>query len=321
MHLKTNINPLLLAIPATCDFMASTLMFIALTMVDASIYQMMRGIIVVIAALLSIIFLGRKLYRHHWTAIFLIVGGVAEVGYIAIAFPDAGGSTSSNDNEVLGIMLLLLSQLFAGTMFIIEEKLLNQYYLDPFLIVGTEGMWGTAYYFVLLPLMQYIHCEGTEGMNKLCNFGYLENSAYAFAQMKDNAWIPVLSILTIFSIAFFNSFGIAVTKYASAAQRSTIDTSRTVLIWFFSCVLGLEDFQWRTIFGFVMLVIGTLMFNEIVVLPFWGFNTYTADAIKARKEEVDSNGYMATSPQAGYSATRNQRLLEVKGSMAKRKMD
>lgn len=125
LHLKTNINPLWLAIPATCDFMASTLMFIALTMVDASIYQMMRGIIVVIAALLSIIFLGRKLYRHHWTAIFLIVGGVAEVGVIAILYPDEGSSSSSNDNEVLGIMLLLLSQLFAGTMFIVEEKLLN----------------------------------------------------------------------------------------------------------------------------------------------------------------------------------------------------
>lgn len=105
LHLRTNINPLWLAIPATCDFMASTLMFIALTMVDASIYQMMRGIIVVIAALLSIIFLGRKLYCHHWVAIVLIVGGVAEVGIVAILKEGSSGS----DDIVLGIMLLLLS--------------------------------------------------------------------------------------------------------------------------------------------------------------------------------------------------------------------
>jgi drug/metabolite transporter (DMT)-like permease len=242
LHLRTNINPLWLMIPATCDFMASTLMFIALTMVDASIYQMMRGIVVVFCALLSVIFLGRKLYRHHWTAIVLIVGGVAEVGVIAILFPDDPDSASVNDNITLGILLLLLSQVFAATMFIVEEKLLGKYYLEPFLIVGTEGMWGTAYYFVLLPIMQYIHCEHSE--NSLCNFGYFENSAYAFAQMGDNPWIPTLSCMTIFSIAFFNSFGIAVTKYASAAQRSTIDTSRTFLIWFFSCILGLEKFRW-----------------------------------------------------------------------------
>jgi hypothetical protein len=38
MHLKTNINPLLLIIPACFDIIASTLMNIALTMVDASVY-------------------------------------------------------------------------------------------------------------------------------------------------------------------------------------------------------------------------------------------------------------------------------------------
>jgi len=35
-------------------------MFIALTMVDASVYQMMRGMIVVVTALFAMIFLGKK---------------------------------------------------------------------------------------------------------------------------------------------------------------------------------------------------------------------------------------------------------------------
>jgi len=322
LHLKTNISPLLLAIPATCDFLASTLMFIALTMVDASIYQMMRGIIVVICALFSVIFLKRKLYRHHWTGVGLIFLGVAEVGYVAIKFPDPldAGDSGASSNEVLGIVLLLLSQFAAGTMFIIEEKLLSSYYLDPFLVVGTEGMWGVCYYIVLLPIMQYVTCNGTDGLNKLCNYGYLENSSYAFAQMAENPWIIVMSGGIIVSIACFNSFGIATTKYASAAQRSTIDTSRTVLIWFFSCILGLETFQWRTIFGFIMLVVGTLMYNEIIIFPIFGFDRYTKEALKAR-EEGEGEGYMATSPQAGYDTKRNQRLLKTKESMASRRMD
>jgi len=60
LDMPTNINPLLIAIPASCDFMGSSLMFVALTMVPASVYQMMRGIIVVITALFSMAFLGRK---------------------------------------------------------------------------------------------------------------------------------------------------------------------------------------------------------------------------------------------------------------------
>ena len=137
---------------------------------------MMRGIIVVITALLALIFLGKKQHRHHWTAICFIVAGVAEVGWVAIA---KEGSDSSS-SPATGIILLMISQLFAGTMFVVEEKLLSQYYLDPFKIVGTEGMWGVLYYLIALPIMQSIQCGGKTGLGSLCNFGYLENSSYAF---------------------------------------------------------------------------------------------------------------------------------------------
>jgi drug/metabolite transporter (DMT)-like permease len=56
----TNIHPLWIAIPASCDFFGSTLMFVALTMVDAGIYQMMRGLICVITAFFSMWFLDKK---------------------------------------------------------------------------------------------------------------------------------------------------------------------------------------------------------------------------------------------------------------------
>ena len=138
----------------------------------------------------------------------------------------------------------MISQLFAGTMFIVEEKLLSSYYLDPFKIVGTEGMWGVLYYLIALPIMQTIQCSGGKGLAALCNFGYLENSSYAFHQMAENYLIIWLAFGMMASIAIFNVCGITTTKYASAAQRSTIDTSRTVIIWMMSVWLGLEKFYW-----------------------------------------------------------------------------
>lgn len=64
--------------------MSSTMMFIALTMVPGSVYQIMRGMIVVITAFFSVWFLGRKLYRHNWASIIVIVLGVAQVGWVAM---------------------------------------------------------------------------------------------------------------------------------------------------------------------------------------------------------------------------------------------
>ena len=79
----------------------------------------------------------------------MIVFGVAEVGFIAIY---AGSDPPTSGSVATGIILLVISQCFAGTQFIVEEKLLSGYYLDPFRVVGTEGMWGLCYYLFLLPI-------------------------------------------------------------------------------------------------------------------------------------------------------------------------
>ena len=65
----------------------------------------------------------------------------------------------------------------------------------------------------------------------------------------------------------------------------------------------------------MLLVAGTLIYNEIFELPCGGFNEWTKRAIKARKEaegDMDDNNdlnYMATSPHAAYDANRNKRAL------------
>ena len=90
--------------------------------------------------------------------------------------------------------------------------------------------------------------------------------------MSENGAILGLAFMMAASIDIFNVCGIMTTKYASAAQRSTIDTSRTLIIWIMSCLLKLETFEWQAIIGFVLLTFGTLLYNEIIVLPVFGFD-------------------------------------------------
>ena len=145
--------------------------------------------------------------------------------------------------------------------------------------------------------------------------------------------ILVWSILICFSIASFNAFGVSVTKNASSAQRSTIDTSRTVLIWVVQLILGAEHFDWLQLVGFILLVLGTLVYNEILVVPWYGFDQNTKAAIKRREKEegildgsrnteTDGGNYQAVSPHAAYDATRNKRKVQEKlDEMQKAKYD
>jgi len=85
-------------------------MFVALTQCAASVYQMMRGIIVVITAGLSIIFLGAKQYAHHWIALFMIVAGVAIVGIVSVLLGKKDEDDKGPDpTTITGVLLLLIA--------------------------------------------------------------------------------------------------------------------------------------------------------------------------------------------------------------------
>lgn len=121
------------------------------------------------------------------------------------------------------------------------------------------------------------------------------------------------------SIGCFNATGVAITKYASAAQRSTVDTSRTLIIWFVSIFIGWEKFYWQELIGFILLVMGTLVYNEIYVLPCEIMNQNTKKNLIKKEGRLDNfhqegknPDYMSSSPQAGYDANRNKRMLEQK---------
>ena len=69
-------------------------------------------------------------------------------------------------------------------------------------------------------------------------------------------------------ICLFNTSGTSVTAYGSAAARCTIEQMRNLLVWLYFMLVRvngvyLERFTWLQLSGFVILVAGILIFNEI----------------------------------------------------------
>ena len=265
MIVKKNISPLSLAVPALFDFVATILMFIALTMIPASVYQMMRGFTNVATPIISIYFLDLKQYRHHWLGIVSIVIGVAAVGAVAMDYDETNDLVGST---WLGILLVLIAQVFVAGLFVVEEYFLSGYKIEPLKICGLEGMWGLLFSMAALPFLQLIKCTD----NQLCRFGYAENSAYIVHQMNDNPAIIWVTLSFAISVGIYNVVGITTTQISSSSQRASIDTARIIVVWAFSVWLGLEKFHWESTFGFAFLAFGTVVYNEMLVLPFCGLN-------------------------------------------------
>ena len=72
--------------PAFFDLVASTLTFIGLVLSAVSVYQKMRGFIIVVVAVNSVVFLKKKIFRHQIIGVIFATIGIAIVGVTSILF-------------------------------------------------------------------------------------------------------------------------------------------------------------------------------------------------------------------------------------------
>lgn len=71
-------------LPTLCDLTATTLMNVGLVYISASIYQMLRGSVVLFTATWSVLFLNRRHPTYRWFALFTVFVGIAIVGLVPL---------------------------------------------------------------------------------------------------------------------------------------------------------------------------------------------------------------------------------------------
>ncbi|KAI4193161.1 MAG: hypothetical protein LQ348_002938 [Seirophora lacunosa] len=277
----------LLAMPACCDITGTTLMNVGLLFVAASIYQMTRGALILFVALFSVVFLHRKIFLYQWSALFIVVLGVALVGLAGAIAPNpqaqpdpksltetalllvreasqlvktAAVSTGALQT-ILGVLMIAGAQIFTATQFVLEEWILENYALEPLKVVGWEGVFGFSVTLIGMIILHLAVGRTDAGRN-----GYFDMQE-GWREITEYQAIAVTSILIMISIGGFNFFGLSITRSVSATARSIIDTCRTLFIWIVSLGLGWETFKWLQIVGFALLVYGTFLFNDIVRPP------------------------------------------------------
>lgn len=210
----------LLALPAICDILGTTLMNAGLLFVAASIYQMTRGALVLFVGLFSVIFLHRHLGGWKWASLFIVVAGVALVGLAGAmekAPPTLPGDTQPNPDvhdhlvraargaigalethtpaeTILGVAMIAGAQIFTASQFVLEESIMERFSMDPIQVVGWEGVFG---FLVTLVGTGVLHAA--IGRTPQGKGGYFD-AREGFHEMFTNRTIAVTSVLIMISI-------------------------------------------------------------------------------------------------------------------------
>jgi len=247
-------------LPALCDAGATTLLNLGLYYTYASVFQMLRGTLVVFAGIFTIVLLKRRLRSHNWFGIVLITAGAALVGASSIVYEkkDADADKGAHHiapNPLLGNLLVILAQLLNAAQFIVEEKFLHQLRPPVLLAVGAEGVVGVILCAVALPLLS--HVPGPGGSP-------IDDASTALSAIAASSTLQWSTVVTVLSIAAFNFCGISVTKRLSGGSRAAIDASRTAVVWLFCLQAGWERFHSLQVVGFAILITGTSVYNDIL---------------------------------------------------------
>ncbi|XP_078001225.1 solute carrier family 35 member F6-like [Glandiceps talaboti] len=253
-------------IPAALHLLSNSLGGIGLVLVSAYVWQMLRGCTIIFTGISAKIFLKRKLFCVHWSGMVVTMFGLCLVGLSSIFEED----NSKKAHEItIGIFLILASQVIQALQMTLEESVLKKRGYLPLHIVSMKGIYGMILMCtIVLPILYYIP-DNSKYSHRF------EDSVDALLQIQSDYRLLALCLGYILSVAFFNFFSMSITKTMTAVHGTLIDACRTIVVWVVSLLIFYfidENFgepfntTWGIlqIDGFVFLVIGTLLYNEVL---------------------------------------------------------
>ncbi|KAG9390910.1 Solute carrier family 25 member F6-like [Carpediemonas membranifera] len=270
-----------IAVPATFDLLATTLMTFGLIFIDVSVMQMLRGSMVIFSALLSVTVLRKHLRLYQWTGVATVALACAMVGVSCIM--GARGSSNSRPaaQQALGCLCVVGSQFIQASQIVAEEILLHGVKAAPLQVVGMEGVWGSLItMFVVYPIAMLV--PGSDPAFPL-PYKPMENVFDDFAMMFNNKLIFTFSCIYFLCILVLNYSGMLVTSALTAVHRTIFEAVRTLAIWitdlfiYYLVISGGRhtvygerfDLTWSFLqaAGFATLVFGMAIYNDLIRLP------------------------------------------------------
>jgi len=215
---------LLLVVPCVCDLLCTLLLVVAQLFITASMWQMMRGTVIIITAILKRAVLNHKLRRHMWAGVCVI--GLAMVIVASSSFIGSSNSTSSEhkNGAIIGILLVLLGCLAQGVQYIFEEKVMAVDDVPPLVVIGFEGAWGVILCILVVYPAAYMIPGSDVG-------GCYENPWDSLEMLRTSVTLRTLILSFMATVTVYNCMAVYVTRYLSAIWHAILDNFRPITIW------------------------------------------------------------------------------------------
>lgn len=290
-------------VPSVLEFVGQTMFLMGVMRIPMSLSLTLKGTRVVFSALLLVIFLKRKLFAFHWTAIALTMVGVVVSSLKEIIEPSSSKNLETAD-VLIGIALVLGGEFIRSARTVLEEKLMKKLKYDALLVVGLQGVYALV---LSVPCLFVVNVIPTAK-------GVLENIDVTWAQFTSSSIVLGISLTTPITVPGLFIAGAYVTKLMSAVHNALTTIITNSIVWMLALIVHAIDssrgeklvpLSSVQLVGFFIVLFASLMYDAIIRIP--KFFTYPLDraaASGAGSSEKSVLGIVESEPELATEETK-----------------
>ena len=274
------------SIPALFHFLS----FNTLSLVCASQGKYLNGLQaelkngrIIFTSLICLFAFRFQYYKHHIVAIVFIIIGLI-VNIVMLSY----NSKANEEFRVIYYVLFFFTYLLDGGKVVIEKKLLEKFKLFPLQAVFIEGICGIVINILFSLFAMIIPCNKNLGVcegNSLFDFVTLGKS------LKETSFLLFLLLILISSI-IDDVFSMLTVYYFLPTHQNVADAISSFLFWITINLFYPKELKDNIPFlnsflpfpGYVISILGSLLYNEIIVFYFCGLAENTKKEIIDRAE-------------------------------------
>jgi len=255
--------------PAVFDTLALTCLLVGLTKVRASVYEPMRGSIIIFTAIFrAALRMPPVLQGGHLLGIVLISAAVCLVGTSVMVDSTPGSDPSS------GILWITCGCLLVAAQAVAEERVMDsdgngpEATTPPLVVKGIEAGWGMLLMlFIALPIAALAPGDDVGGC-----FENSRDSLVIFFS-PDNPLLRMMISAYLLAMRFYSFGAIFVTFYLDGLWRSITESFIPLTLWFFSLLLfyfsdgahgeAWTRQSWLQLAGTAILLVGVAIYSSV----------------------------------------------------------
>jgi drug/metabolite transporter (DMT)-like permease len=233
----------------------------------------------------SYFILNKKPYRHHYFAILLSIIGCLFINISRFFWND----TSSSEDGLYHFINILFSFAFALSLVLIKF-LMGKFVISPYVFLFYDGLFCILNLLLCTIFEYFIIVNIDDDVNGEENDKYWSNNfglfSFFFKETSGKFYCG-------FFLSFFASFGYFIcnvlTIYNFTPYINVLtDFITPFLLFLIGQINSKDSFNYYEFIGYIIVIIGASILNEIIILNFFGLNVDTYSNISNRSD-IESN--------------------------------